>query len=116
MRVLDRTRKTPYPSGGAGGTGGDASPPCPFCGCLNHIEDITTAGSGAHTVRRIRRCCGCGRRFDDREAVCSLCGSPGELLGDLIVPGYGQYVQYRCFGCGNGFMTRMHDNNDTRQA
>ena len=99
MRGLDRVPNlTPPPDDASE----DASAPCPFCGCRHHI----TAGPGVHAPHR---CCGCGRRFDDRRVVCSRCGSPGEHLGDVIAPNRGLYAQYRCYRCGHRFMVRIED-------
>ena len=99
MRGLDRVPNlTPPPDDASE----DASDPCPFCGCRH----CNTTGPEVHITHR---CYGCGRRFDDRRAVCSRCGSPGELLGDVIVPGLGLYAQYRCLRCSHGFMVRIED-------
>lgn len=86
---------------------GEGAPiPCPFCGCRHHIEDAIAIDPETHSIHQ---CLRCGLRFDDRRAVCSRCGSPGEFLGNVIVPGRGLYVQYRCHGCGHGFMIRIAD-------
>ena len=101
---MRRSDRTPGPQSN---TGAGASAPCPLCGCLKHIEDTTPLFQGSHPIHLCPRC---GRRFDDRQVVCPGCGSPGEFLGDVVVPGQRLYAQYRCYECDQGFMIRINDN------
>ena len=103
---LDRTRKTACPSCD---TGVDGPAPCPFCGCRDHVKENITANPRVHTVHQ---CLKCGHWFDDRGAACPRCGSPGELLGNVDVPGCGIYAQYRCRRCSHGFMLKIRENTD----
>lgn len=101
MQGSDRTLKT---TRSQDETTGAASIPCPLCGCLHHIEDTITASPRFHTLHQ---CLRCGCWFDNQEAVCSRCGTAGEFLGNVIAPGLGLYAQYRCRGCGHGFMIQI---------
>jgi DNA-directed RNA polymerase subunit RPC12/RpoP len=93
---------------------GDGTPtPCPFCGCRHHIEDAVAGSPGTHITHR---CLRCGRQFEDSGPACPRCGSPGELLGDVDAPGHGLYAQYRCCGCGHGFMVRMTGGEEIRKT
>ncbi len=99
----DETSKTAPPPDDPGKT---TQILCPLCGCQHHIKDIVTVSPGPHPIHQ---CLRCGARFDDRGAVCPRCGSPGEFLGNVIAPGRILYTQYRCPGCGQGFMTRIDE-------
>ncbi len=80
--------------------------PCPLCGCPHSVEGVLAANPCYHATHQ---CLRCGCWFDDQEALCSRCGSPGEFLGNVITPGRGLYAQYRCQECGHGFMLRIND-------
>ncbi|MFA7198917.1 MAG: hypothetical protein WC093_06465 [Methanoculleus sp.] len=91
----------------------DAHPPCPFCGCRCHIED---AGDGDPGTYAVLRCTRCGYRFEGKEPTCSRCGSRGELLGEIDIPDHYLCAQYRCRGCGHGFIARKAGGDDARLA
>ena len=109
MRGSDRRSGIACPPDG---NGADASAPCPFCGYRRHVEDAIAVDPEVHTPHQ---CFRCGRWFDGKRPVCPLCGSPGELLGEVVISGDGLYVQYRCRRCGNGFMRRIDDDSATHR-
>lgn len=101
MCGLDRTpgaTNTPDDMGEDG-----TSAPCPLCGHRHPIKDTVAAGPQVHDIHQ---CPKCGCRFGDMGPVCPRCGFRGEILGDIVVPDGGLYVQYRCRRCGHGFIFR----------
>ncbi len=98
---MRRPGKAPVVTPPADDIDGGAPALCPFCGYHHHIKDVIAVHPGLHSIRR---CLGCGLRFDSRERLCPWCGSPGEYLGAVAVPDRGLYIQYRCHRCSQGFM------------
>ncbi|WP_292409154.1 MULTISPECIES: hypothetical protein [unclassified Methanoculleus] len=88
MHVITRTQKTPGSSNAVGDTDEGTCTPDPFCGCQH--QDPVNGSRGAHVAHQ-----------------CPRCGSPGEFHGTVDLSDRGLYAQYRCAGCGHGFMVRM---------
>lgn len=109
MHELDVTEKTACPPCDVGDAGENAPAPCPFCGCQHHIEDLISVNRQTHTIHQ---CLWCGRWFDDLGPACPECRSSSEHLGYVAGPGWGIYAQYRCRGCGHGFMLKVHESTD----
>lgn len=65
-------------------------------GSVENVQDNRMYAAGARLGRV--------RRHRDRRPLCRRCGQRGELIGYIHIPGGIAYAQYRCRGCGHGFM------------